>query len=43
MAILLEKHKGLVDNPTVDIGEDPTIVAIDEIDIMSKGVSIDVG
>ena len=35
MAVLLEKHKGLLDNPTVDVGEDPIIVAIDEIDIMS--------
>lgn len=35
MAVLLKKHKGLLDNPTIDVGEDPITVIIDEIDIMS--------
>lgn len=34
MALLL-KHKGLIDNPSVDVGKDPLIVIIDEIDIRS--------
>lgn len=35
MAVLLKRHKGLLDNPTVDVGEDPIITTIDKIDIMS--------
>ena len=35
MAVLLKEHRGLLDNPAIDIGKNPFMVIIDETDIIS--------